>query len=719
MAQRATASFGTKEPETLAFASVTAADIIRAPSVERRIPVDFRALLKPHKKAGRLRLRIERLPQCAKLSAGQRGEDNSWSLASDELEDLHFLASSNVARDYEITVRVMTLEDGEISTLMVVPFVISACDETVSVEACRNPHDQDPVIRNQLSEMNSLFAVREGELLELRAALRHAVGERDAELAKARTDWELEVDRRVAEAVEQCRIHDRQEYEAREEAERKSLAAQEKLTAEKVTAEQKQTTAESERRSQAERQRWESESAARLKAARQEWEVEAGRGLKASHQVWQAESEKRIDEERRKWQAQAEGDAAKERDRWKSNAAQRLDGARQVWQAEADERAKADLESWKADADRRIKAERELWLAQSGEQTRTEFERSKAEIEARWEADTEALLAAERRRLAAEAEQRIAAEHARLAAEAELRIAAHQRLLSENAAAAKAESVREGANYPAAAASQVDHETVEKLAEERDKNRQFNKDLQAAADKNRELTAALAAMTLRCENAERAPVAAKSPPPVPDLGDGYIKSLRAEIATLHKSLANQAAELGRARAELEQARPLHIQRAPINLRIGALRDFQNEEEQAPGREKSKWPIRDCILVVAIVVPLVLFYPWIAVYLPQGVRDGIATATGGLLNVEIVQPVVTKNPLPPPTPVRPTAIASRVLKVHASPASKGAVIFSLPKNATVVVLEKQGNWSKIESPADDVGKSQQGWVWSASLLSKDR
>src|SRR5579863_7932979 len=96
MAQRAIASSGQKETETAAFASLTAADIIRAPIVQRMVPVDFRPLLKPYRKAGRLCLRIERLAQGAKLSAGRRNTDNSWSLASDELEDLHYLISSNI-----------------------------------------------------------------------------------------------------------------------------------------------------------------------------------------------------------------------------------------------------------------------------------------------------------------------------------------------------------------------------------------------------------------------------------------------------------------------------------------------------------------------------------------------------------------------------------------------------------------------------------------------
>ena len=812
MAQQSTASFGQKETETAAFASLTAADIVRAPVVSRRIPVDFRPLLKPHKAAGRLCLRIERLPQGAKLSAGRRGADNSWSLASDELEDLHFLISSNVDRDYELTVRVMTFEDGEVSTLKVVQFVVPASDDAAPVQAGRDPHGQDPVIRSQLNEMHSLFAVRESELIELRAALQRAIGEREAELAKARSDWELELDRKVAEAVEQSRVQDRRENAAKE-AERKSRAAQEDLKAARIAAEREQAKGESERRSQAERQKWQAETAKRMEAARQEWKCEADRTLEAAHQAWQAqsaelkkkeleswkaESEKRIEAERRKWHAQAEDHAAKERDRWKSDADQRLDAARQDWQAQADERRKAELESlkaeserrieaerqkyvaqageqaakvhdlwksdadqrleaarqawqaeadelrkverenWKADTERRIEAERETWLAQAGEHNRTEFERAEAEIESRigaerrnwqkeadeqakkerdrWEVTSEQRVEAARRVSRAEAEAFLAVERARLAAEAEQRIAdERQRLLSENAAAAKTQSVSDGAQLPAAAVGQVDHE----LTEERDKNRQLNTSLLAEADKNRELEAALAAMTLRCENAERA--AAESRAPAPESEDGYIKSLRAEITTLRKSMASQAAELGRARVALEQTRPLHIQRGPENRPLGNLRDVAVEDDQTAGQAKRKGLVRDCIVVTAIVIPLVLFYPWVAVYLPQEVRDGIATVTGGLLSVEIVQPAVPHAPpkksLPSPKVENPTAIASRVLNVHASPASKGAVILSLPKNASVAVLEKRGNWTEIEIPAEGAGKPRQGWVWSAYLQGK--
>jgi hypothetical protein len=759
MAQRAVVSSGQREIETADFASLTAADIVRAPIVLRRIPVDFRPLLKPHKAAGRLCLRIERLPQSAKLSAGHRSANDSWSLASDELEDLHFLVSSNVARDYELTVRLMTFLDGEVSTLKVVQFVVSASDSAAPAQAGRDPHGQDPVVRSQLSEMHSLFAVRESELIELRAALQRANSEKEAELAKVRSDFELGLDRKVAEAVGRSRVQDRQENEAKE-AERESRAAQEELKAQRIAAEWEQAKVESERRSQAERQKWLSEIERRVELARREWKCEADLALEAARQAWQAESEERkkkdlgswkaegderIEAERRKWHARAEGQAIKELDRWKSDADQRLDAARQVWQAEADERRKVELESWKAETEGRIEVERGTWLVRAREYTRTELGRVGVEFELRigaerrnwqikadeqatrerdrWEADAEQRVEAARRASRVEAEAFLAVERTRLGAETEQRIAAErERLLSENAAATKPESMSVGAQSPASLVDGIDHESVEKLAEERDKNRQLNAALLAQADKSRELEEALAAMTPRCENAERALAEAERGAQAPENEDGYIKSLRAEIATLHKSIASQAAELGRTRAALAQTRALHIQRGLENRPIGNLRDAAMEDDHSAGEAKGKGLIRDCIVVSAIIIPLVLFYPSIAVYLPQEVRDGIATATGGLLRVEVVQPTLLHAPprksLPPPKSERPTAIASRAMNVHASPGSKGAVIISLQKKASVVVLGKRGNWTEIEVPAKRAGQPWQGWVWSAYLQDND-
>src|SRR3954464_4110430 len=156
MVQQASAS---KKKEVIppAFASITAADIIRAPVVERSVPLNLLPLLKPFKRAGRLSLRIERLPQRAKLSAGRRNSDGSWSLASDELSDLNYLVPSNTPAEHELTIRVMGLEEGAPNTLKVIQYPIrleetadpSALDDAI----CRSTEVHDPVLRSQLGEM--------------------------------------------------------------------------------------------------------------------------------------------------------------------------------------------------------------------------------------------------------------------------------------------------------------------------------------------------------------------------------------------------------------------------------------------------------------------------------------------------------------------------------------------------------------------------------------
>src|SRR5689334_7176939 len=107
MAQRGTASSKKADANAPAFASVSAADIIRAPVTQKTIPLDFASLIAPFKKQGRLTLRVERVPQRAKLSAGRNNGDGTWSLASDELEDLNYLVPSNLSGGHELSLRIM------------------------------------------------------------------------------------------------------------------------------------------------------------------------------------------------------------------------------------------------------------------------------------------------------------------------------------------------------------------------------------------------------------------------------------------------------------------------------------------------------------------------------------------------------------------------------------------------------------------------------------
>jgi uncharacterized protein YgiM (DUF1202 family) len=255
------------------------------------------------------------------------------------------------------------------------------------------------------------------------------------------------------------------------------------------------------------------------------------------------------------------------------------------------------------------------------------------------------------------------------------------------------------------------------LAEEKNKTRQLDAALTAAAGKNRDLETQLAAATLAREKAEQALAAA----PVPNDQDGYIRTLQSEIATLRQSVVDQAAELGKVHAAVEQSIPLHLVHASHNLPIGKLRDIRDDDER--DGESRKRIMRDAMMAASVVIPLVLFYPWIAVYLPDGVRSGIASVTGGLLSVEVAPPAppvrlpIQEAPAAPEIK-RQMAVADRVLNVRDNPATTGAVIQSLPKDVAVTVLGTQGNWTQIEIPAQGTGKPQQGWVWSAYLQSKN-
>jgi len=179
MAHRGTAS--TKKADLLgpAFASVTAADIIRAPVEQKTIPLDLASLLTPYKRHGRLTLRVERMPQRAKLSAGRNNGDGSWSLASDELEDLNYLVPSNLCGGHELAVRIMSFDNSAALTLKVIPLAIppwnNETDEPGKENIVRSlAQGNDPILHNELSKMQSLFAVRDSDLAELRAALKQA-----------------------------------------------------------------------------------------------------------------------------------------------------------------------------------------------------------------------------------------------------------------------------------------------------------------------------------------------------------------------------------------------------------------------------------------------------------------------------------------------------------------------------------------------------------------
>src|SRR5450631_1149934 len=90
-------------------------------ALARSIPLDLVPLLLPYKKHGRLGLRIEQLRQRARLSRGRNNGDGSWSLASDELEDLAYQPPEGTAEARSLTIRIIAL-DQEGTTLALLDF---------------------------------------------------------------------------------------------------------------------------------------------------------------------------------------------------------------------------------------------------------------------------------------------------------------------------------------------------------------------------------------------------------------------------------------------------------------------------------------------------------------------------------------------------------------------------------------------------------------------
>ena len=917
MVQQASAS---KKKEVIppAFASITAADIIRAPVVERTVPLDLLPLLKPFKRQGRLSLRIERLPQRAKMSAGRRNSDGSWSLASDELSDLNYLVPSNVPVEHELTIRVMGLEEGAPTTLKVLQYPIrleetpepSALDDAI----CRSSEVHDPVLRSQLGEMQSLFAVRESELTELRAAVQQAKNETAAELQKARAAWEQELEQRLAEVSEQA--DQRQEHEhkkrdakshttlkqaeerwrmqesvrtaaahaewqrqvAHERAEHldkntkleTSLAAEtdkrRKLEAalahavtqarpstasgehakeldrvrgelaniqaalaerelelarnrdeqgkerqgwtaqssQRLEAEQKRWQAETELRVEAERQKWQAETVQRVtgerdrlsaqtgqqvEAERKRWQAETERRAEAERQRWQVETAQRIEAERQKWQSDADQRVAAERERLRAESAQQLEAERQRWQAETAQRIENERQALGPQAEQRVVAERERWLAEAKQQLESEHRRWQAEADHLaakerqvWQVQTDQRLEQERKRHEAESlaslkraeESWKAQEAARAAAaSAEWQQLSARILLDEKDKASKLEvslaveadksrkleaalahaltqakqapspgedaldRLREELAAAQAALAARETELVRSRAEREQERNHWQQEAQASLDAKAAMwkaeeavrlkvmaeargqsDEALAQMTARCESAEQALTEIRSRSTASRADDGYIESLRSEVAELRNALVKSETELGWARSALDQAQPLHIRRAVENLPIGAsLPQAQEEETETTGSSKRAL-VRDFLIVIAVVVPAILFYPWFAGYLPEGVRNSLATVTGGLLSTGNERPAATlpaAAPAPAPVVQHPSIATSRSLKVRATPSTKGDVVVSLEKGATLVLLEQNGNWTHVEVPATN----QQGWVLSSNLgLKKD-
>lgn len=309
------------------------------PSDEPRvIALDLLPLLAPHKRHGRLGLRVERLPQQTRLTKGTRNNDGSWSLVRDDLEDLEYVVPEGVEAAGSLSIRIISLTGG--NTLAVVDFPLDGGEEDETPAPA-------PAGRSDGGDDAQVQMLR-GELNKLKAAL----ADRDKALATAPSadDAEKRVAAEAAKAQAQIeQLKRTYEAEAAERSAKLEARAQE-LAAEARAAAWREAREAAQKAEAA----WREEESARLAAAEAQWqaraasaaaqgrqsdaEMQAVREQLAQAQAALAQREaalSRAKDEAARVVREADEAFAKAQAGWKSEEAARLAAAEAEWQARA------------------------------------------------------------------------------------------------------------------------------------------------------------------------------------------------------------------------------------------------------------------------------------------------------------------------------------------------------------------------------------------------
>ena len=181
------------------YALASAEKLVAPPAV----PLDLKPLISPYRRYGRFTLRIENLPQSARLSAGQNNGDRTWSLALDELDDLFYFPPAGIDNEHTLAIRVITKDDTGASTIALIDYRITGaieCKSAVSSLPQRITRKSDPIeiqqdetSRKETSFLKEAIAERDLQLKRLRASSEqintHLEERLDAALAEAEKTW--------------------------------------------------------------------------------------------------------------------------------------------------------------------------------------------------------------------------------------------------------------------------------------------------------------------------------------------------------------------------------------------------------------------------------------------------------------------------------------------------------------------------------------------------
>ncbi|GEM_PF-4589886 len=680
----------------------------------RSIPLDLAPLLLPYKKNGRLGLRIEQLQQRARLSRGRNNGNGSWSLASDELEDLAYQPPEGIAETRSLTIRIIAL-DQEGTTLAVLDFpLLPGRDQARPVhkagmeKACAtNPLDKAQLRpqNDALEALKSALAASESELAEARWTTENAktgsFQTMEAALAAAEAGWKIELEERLAKAAAQAAAdlaQCRDDWEAENGA---SLAkAEEKAQSRLAEA----------------RKRWQRKAEDAISSAETAWKADETARMAAAEVEWKEKSRKVLAETRKQAAAARDGSDGIETNRLREQLADmaamlahrnsalaqaRLAAAnaREHWQAELETTLSNAEKSWKEEEASRLAAAEELWREQSV--------KSFTDATARWEA-AEASLARARAEIAAAASDKIELCGLRTKLETmAVTLADRDTALDQTRLAA--EQTREAAQKESAMALANAKVSWEAGTDSR---------LEAAEAQWRQRFAnALAEATTRFENAEiaLAQVRVRTEAARAHTDEDTVNHLNEELATLRVMLADRDRELVQARLT-PGAREFPAQQARIALRSDREWDAI---EPAPRHGLRITPrlVRDIALAGALAASVIIFYPRVVALVPESSQANIEAITAGLETAFNGPTLSARSPAPASHDVaaKPLAVIVHAANLRTRSSASASIISTLRLGIEVATIQQQGNWTlvRVDDKNSHAGP-RLGWVYSPFL-----
>lgn len=681
----------------------------------RVFPIDLIPLLAPHKKHGKLTLRVERLPQQTRLSAGTRNSDGSWSLTRDELEDLEYIVPEGVDATTSLSVRVVSLTAG--STLAVLDYPIVA-DGAPAVDGRHDVAGEETQVErllDELAKVKASLAERDRTL-----AVTPSV---EASLVAAETRWAAEMDARLAAETAKAALQLEQTRRAWDAEQSERLAKLEARAQEMVADARERALSDAREAALAAERAWKAEEAARLATAEASWREQLAKtSAEADARVASAAA------------ADRHSDAELRAVREQVTALQATLGARDAAIAAASDaavRAKRDAEDalaraqseWKAAEAARLAAAEAQWRASST----AALAGASGDREAGLLAEVTTLRAAVAERDAALTRAEEAAQDAlaKVSEAGEKDAALRSELAGLKAAVAERDAALKRAEDAAARAAAADEHAREVMpaALESDKDAELRrlrekaatleakliKANKAAEDEQlkwqRDAQDAIARATkdwIAKEGSRRATTEAQVRKEIgAQLAQATSRYEAAEAALAQIRLREAKMDGGRSEVELAGARSALVAREAeltrLREEIEALRNGAPALVEAPvAAAPANRYVRDVSIAAAIGVAVVVLYPFVS----------------SLMTPAPVAPVVAKvveAPAPAPAPVVRTAVLSLDARLRAGPSTKVGIVAPLDKGVAVTIVEERGEWIRVRAAAAEGKPLREGWV----------